>query len=322
MVKKMGLFDNKSSEEKMIEKEAINEIRSYKNDNYLRFRQIIPRYGITKMGLSEQRFFKKIIGKIEREIKNGTLTKENIGNRVIELLTEKYGEPMSVEATNEKYELQRQNSAQQNEIQLEQKFGIPFRNRVWCKCTIEEMRYSTFTNTNTRDVQNAYVIIEDTHLEIVKESVFLKSKMGSRKIFYENIASIDYDARGRLHLSDSLIINLKSTEHIQLKYVPENYREYITTMYEQYLSGANNVVVETTENNNATSNADELLKYAELLEKGLLTKEEFDLKKAELLGTPTTEVSTTENSKKFCINCGNPVDADSSFCSNCGAQLL
>ena len=315
----MGLFDKKTSEEKQIEKEALIEIKTYKYDNYLRFRRIIPRYGITTMGISEQRFFKKIVNKIEKEIKNGSLTKEDVENRVVELLSEKYGEPMSVDETNEKFEQQRVELAQQTEIQLEQKFGIPFRNRVWCKCTIEEMRHSTFTNSNTRDVQNAYVFVEDAYLEIVKESVFLKSKMGNRKLYYENISSIDYDARGRLHLSESLIINLKSAEYVQLKYVPENYINYITSKFEQYLTGRN-YVVETTETNVNNSNADELLKYAELLEKGLITKEEFDLKKAEIMGTPIS-VEKYDSSAKFCSNCGNPIDSDCKFCPNCGYQL-
>ena len=34
--------------------------------------------------------------------------------------------------------------------------------------------------------------------------------MGSRQIFYDNISSIDYDARGLFHLSNGMIINTKS----------------------------------------------------------------------------------------------------------------
>lgn len=46
--------------------------------------------------------------------------------------------------------------------------------------------------------------------------------MESRKIYFENITSIDYDKRGKLHLSNSVMINTKTIERpIQLKFVSE-----------------------------------------------------------------------------------------------------
>lgn len=201
------------------------------------------------------------------------------------------------------------------ELELEEKFGVPFQNRTWFECTIEEMRFSTISNANNRDVQHAYVFVEPTFIEIIKESVWLKSKMGARKIYFENIAGIDYDARGKLHLTNNLIINLKSSEHIQLKNISENWAQHITDKYEQYLSNNNNNV-QSTQNSN---NVDDLMKYAELLEKGLITKEEFDMKKAEIMGIST--VTESDVSAKFCYNCGNPIELDSKFCPNCGTQL-
>ena len=91
-----------------------------------------------------------------------------------------------------------------------------------------------------------------------------------------------------------------------------------------------------------TNTADELLKYAELYEKGLLTKDEFDMKKAELLGNPRVDEIETqiqdgdyslkqdfieendfinEDKPKFCANCGTAIDTDSNFCTNCGNKL-
>lgn len=203
----------------------------------------------------------------------------------------------------------------EKEMRLEEKFGIQFQNRIWFECTIEEMRFSTFSNSNDRDVQHAYVFVEPTFLEIIKESIFLKSKMGSRKIYFENIAGIDYDARGKLHLTNNIIINLKSSEHIQLKNISENWAQHITDKYEQYLSNKNNNV----QSRESGNDVDDLMKYAELLEKGLITKEEFDMKKAEIMGTST--VSESDVSAKFCSNCGNPIVLDSKFCPNCGTQL-
>ena len=56
------------------------------------------------------------------------------------------------------------------------------------------MKRSTFSNTNNRNVDTAYVFIEDKFIEIFKESAWLKTNMGSRKIYYDNIASIDKTA--------------------------------------------------------------------------------------------------------------------------------
>ena len=77
------------------------------------------------------------------------------------------------------------------------------------------------------------------------------------------------------------------------------------------------------QNLSTTSAADELLKYAELYEKGLLTKDEFEIKKEELLNNGNAESSNIpEDKPKFCPNCGNPIEDDESkFCVNCGAKL-
>lgn len=66
------------------------------------------------------------------------------------------------------------------------------------------------------------MIIYEQYIELYKESVFIKSDMESRKIYFENITSIDYDKRGKLHLSNSVMINTKTIERpIQLKFVSE-----------------------------------------------------------------------------------------------------
>ena len=80
----------------------------------------------------------------------------------------------------------------------------------------------------------------------------------------------------------------------------------------------------TQKNVPASSDADELLKYAELYEKGLLTKEEFDMKKAELLANPVSsnqEFENGKNKRNFCTNCGTPIIKGSNFCTNCGKKL-
>lgn len=276
--KSRGLFNKKSDEQK----EAINEIKSYRKGSYQKFRAIVPRYGITKVGFSESKYFNHIISTIKKEIENDGLTTNQIEGRVHELLKEKYGEPIG---EGEALELLNQAKKQpqiEKEKQLEQKFGVQFHDRIWFKCTVEEMRHSSFSNANQRDVVDGYVFVEDTYLEIIKESIFLKSKMGARKIFFDNIASIDYDARGRLHVGSNLEIYLKSSDRVQLKYVDKEMAELVTSRYNAYMDNksSNNSGDGISE---GSSNIDELMKYADLYERGLLTQEEFEQKKKELL---------------------------------------
>lgn len=160
---------------------------------------------------------------------------------------------------------------------IENKFNIDLTGKYWFECTIEEIKASTLTNTANRNLDTCYVIVEDTYLDFYKESVVIKTNMGNRRVFYKNISSIDYDAKGKFHLSNSLFINLNSFDSVQLKNIKEKDVEEITKRYENFINNNNQQAQQTT------SNADELLKYAELYEKGLLTKEEFDQKKHELL---------------------------------------
>ena len=134
--------------------------------------------------------------------------------------------------------------------------------------------------------------------------------MGNRKLFFNNITSIDFDARGKLHASSSVIINTKSTEHIQLKFVSRQNFKLMNGAFESYIEKAHN----PQQTVSTTSNADELLKYAELYEKGLLTDEEFTAMKQKLLGN-------SENEIKYCSNCGAEVSEDSKFCTGCGSQI-
>ena len=277
-----GLFNRKPSDQKEREKLALKEIKTYKDSNYLKFRRIIPRYGVLKINVQDSRYFDKVMKTIKKEIKNDGLAMEGIEPRIHELLTEQYGTPVSQEEANARVNQAKQQERLSREVQLEQKFGVPFQNRLWFKCSIEEIRHSTFSNTNERELLDCYVILEDTYLLIVKESMFLKSKMGNMKIFYDNIASIDYDARGLLHLSNSLDINLKSSGKVQLKYVDDEMVNLVTGKFNQYMNNKT-MIISDEGGNGINRNIDELMKYADLFERGLLTQEEFEQKKKELL---------------------------------------
>ena len=159
---------------------------------------------------------------------------------------------------------------------LEDKFNTNFHDYYWFKCTIEELRMSTLLNQPEREVDNGYVIIHGDYIEILKESVFLKKNMGSRKMYFKNITSINRNKRGLFHLSDKVMINTKSSERaIELTYVKEEDFNMLVEAFDKYNNQETNSVIVT--------NTDEIMKYAELYEKGLLTKEEFENKKKELL---------------------------------------
>lgn len=47
------------------------------------------------------------------------------------------------------------------------------------------------TKPTERWIDQGHVIIHTDHIEILKESMFLKRDMGSRKLYFKNITSID-----------------------------------------------------------------------------------------------------------------------------------
>lgn len=160
---------------------------------------------------------------------------------------------------------------------LLEKYGLTDSNHFF-ECTIEEMRYTTFSNTNQRNVQHGFVGVYDDKLVIAKQGVFIKSDLGSRVLFFKNVAAIDYDERGVFGLSRNLIINMKSNEHVQFKNITNNDSLIVIETFNKFMEVDNQpqVVKET----NAL---DELLKAKELLDAGLLTDEEFAKLKEKVL---------------------------------------
>ena len=286
-----------------------------------------------------------VIKTIKNEVKDNSLepTREAINRRIEEILNENSDQELLQKRRQNYIDASKkaENKKLMKKSEIEKKFGVDLANKQWFQCSIEEVKYSTFTNQPQRNIDTAYVIINEDNFEIIKESVWLKSNMGSRKLFFYNITSIDYDARGMLHASSSVILNTKSAEHVQLKFVTKENFDLMNNAFESYLEKTHNPqqVAPIQQNISTTSNADELLKYAELYEKGLLTKDEFDMKKAELLGTPIvskneildknfslkqdviTQNEIIDKKPKFCPNCGTPIEIDSHFCTNCGNRL-
>ena len=282
---------------------------------------------------NQEKVRSKVLKTIKSEVENNQLepTQAAINLRIEQILDEN-SDPDVLQKRRQRY-IETSQKAEGKKKDIEEKFGVVLTNKKWFQCSIEEVKYSTFTNQPQRNIDTAYVIINEDNFEIIKESVWLKSNMGSRKIFFYNITSIDYDARGRLHASSSVILNTKGAEHIQLKFVTKENFDMMNKVFESYLEKMHNPhqPAPVQQNVSTATAADELLKYAELYEKGLLTKEEFDLKKSELLFDEPVhmekpafmeEVSAVEEPiNRFCSNCGSEIEPDSNFCPDCGSRL-
>ena len=79
-------------------------------------------------------------------------------------------------------------------------------------------------------------------------------------------------------------------------------------------------------NVNTEDKFDKLIKLGEMYDKGLLSDEEFDSLKQEILHDNTEESTVVpeediETSQNVCRNCGTEVEEDSKFCAECGNKL-
>lgn len=341
----MGLFSKKSDEQKRAEN-RIEELCGgfLGNDAF--------RYKLQENNLGESTsntYYKSIL---KDEIKNQTLDYDDIEARLDELmkldvdalnnkikykqdtslfktqqdindfLGAKYAEKhnRSIEKARAK-NLEKERQKENKIRKIEEKFNIDLTGKTWFECTIEEVKYSTFQNQANRNIDTAYVIINNDNVEILKESVWIKSNMGTRKIFYDNITSIDFDARGKFHLTSGMIINTKSAEHIQLKNVSEKNYNRLNDAFENFIKKPSETAIISQ-----SSKADDLVKYAELYEKGLISEDEFNKLKNEIIHDESDsnfnqDIHLNKKKNKFCTNCGCEIVREAKFCPSCGNKI-
>ncbi|WP_298524926.1 zinc-ribbon domain-containing protein [uncultured Methanobrevibacter sp.] len=137
-------------------------------------------------------------------------------------------------------------------------------------------------------------------------------------VLYDDIRRMVFGNRGFVHTIVTFVLN--------------NDSKFICKVANIDLAAFNSIVSDHIEAPKRKSediqtindNADILLKYADLYERGLITREEYDEKKEQLLHGADVENPDEESDipASFCTNCGAPVDADSNFCSSCGAKIL
>lgn len=125
--------------------------------------------------------------------------------------------------------------------------------------------------------------IEDTKISYIVFGKFV----GNRRTFFDtadiysisfkNITSItDKVLNIELKMSGDNSINIRSEDYFGKKFLSE-----LLEKYNNFNNGSD--VTDNNASHNDTSNTDELLKYADLYKQGLLSEEEFEAKKKELL---------------------------------------
>ena len=105
--------------------------------------------------------------------------------------------------------------------------------------------------------------------------------MGNQIIHYSDISAISFKNKNDVSIINSIQISLLGSDSINIYDITEEDFKNINTLWLNYknnLEESKKVVKESEH-----SNVDELMKYAELYEKGLLTKEEFEAMKKKLL---------------------------------------
>lgn len=154
-----------------------------------------------------------------------------------------------------------------------------------------------------------------TQLLFLKEGVSIKST--GQVVLYEDMKNV---VLGQKDIANTVVtIITKSGQNIVFKTNNPN-ADACKSIMEKNFNKAPEI-------KNQTDDSDKLLKYAELYEKGLLTREEFEIKKAEAFSgkqpekPENIEVSNGQPKPKFCPNCGSPVVEGSKFCSDCGEKL-
>ncbi len=170
---------------------------------------------------------------------------------------------------------------QQNSFPIEQIAQDP--ELLTLECHIQEERQNIFANKQII-TQKAFVKLEDDRIIVDKSGVFTKRDKGSKTVLFQDVTSIDLD-RGTL--TSYIILTIAGSPGVTLQH-PSNeklFKFYDLLHYKYDTYKTNSAPQQNIVNNpQVTSDTDELLKWHELKEKGVITEEEFEAKKKEILG--------------------------------------
>lgn len=131
---------------------------------------------------------------------------------------------------------------------------------------------------NNSDYIKGILELKDNEIVVHKKSFWRGVDRGTKHIRYDKITSIDYDA-GKFLAAPSIQIYLSSVEYSFQSY-DERLKSFYNKIREKMELSEKQLETQTI----AISPLDELKKLAELKELGIVSEEEFQLKKKQLLG--------------------------------------
>lgn len=148
------------------------------------------------------------------------------------------------------------------------------------QCTIHEEKQSMTTEKHTT-MESAEVKIFDDRISIEKIGLFSNMDRGKKNVMFKDITSIDLDIG---IVNSYVVVTMAGSPGITIQNINkaqlEKFYDVLLYKYDNFVNNNNN---STTSNSNV-SETDELLKWHELKEKGVITEEEFEAKKKMILG--------------------------------------
>ena len=109
----------------------------------------------------------------------------------------------------------------------------------------------------------------------------MKHDKGNKIIPFSNVNAIDYDKAGGLQITSSIVIAISGVPPVVLRHTTEENFKLVHQAWLDYNNPSKNIDKSVTPT--PTSDADDLMKYADLYEKGLLTEEEFAAMKQKII---------------------------------------
>lgn len=172
------------------------------------------------------------------------------------------------------------NIAEQNQPPISKLEQDPTLNTF--QCQIREEKPTTFGGTQTYP-ENATVKLYDDKIIINKTGLVTKLDKGTKTVLFQDVTSVDMDITT---LTTYVILTMPGSPGVVLEHFNrpqiEKFYDLLAYKFHQFKRAGNTAV--TGSAGSAVSDADELERWYGLMEKGIITEEEFNLKKKELLG--------------------------------------
>ena len=254
---------------------------------------------------------------VEKEFKSGTLLLEDVDERVQNLmdldvhsmkkdLLDKGHDTSSIKSLDDlikslddhygKEKASYTHCEEYRKLGLVEKYAVDVTGSYSFNCIIKKGGFKNIHNGFSRAMQKedkiytGFVFLFDEYLIILMEykGIFDTRDMGVRTLYFKDLLDIEFLNVSKIEMTGSdelyveLFIHFKSLEKLNLAGVSKKDADELKSRFDKYLQ-ENPPEDSTTSNNNTSTNADELLKYAELYKQGILTEEEFEAKKKELL---------------------------------------